>query len=76
MSKACKSLEEAEATVAHYAKEKNVQSRIEQTEAGWLVYRVPDDKVLKSINYSEPQLARVLAGDEAVGEGGVNKNTA
>ncbi|KAJ1631023.1 phosphoribosyl-ATP pyrophosphohydrolase-domain-containing protein [Pavlovales sp. CCMP2436] len=72
MSKACESLEEAEATVAYYANVRKVPARIEQTPTGWLVYREPDDKVLKSINYSEPQLARVLAGDKAVDEGGVS----
>jgi predicted HAD superfamily Cof-like phosphohydrolase len=60
MSKACASLEEARATVAHYRASKNVEARIEETEAGWLVYRVPDSKVLKSVKYSPPQIARVL----------------
>ena len=64
MSKACASLEEAEATVAHYARTKQVEARIEQTDAGWLVYRVPDDKVLKSIAYSAPQIATILDGGD------------
>lgn len=66
MSKACASLEEAEATVAHYASTKQVAARIERTDAGWLVYRLPDDKVLKSIAYSAPQLAQVLERSDPV----------
>lgn len=64
MSKACKSLEEAEATVKYYKDEKNVEARVEQTDAGWLVYRVPDSKVLKSINYQPPQISRILGAQD------------
>ncbi|KAG8467164.1 hypothetical protein KFE25_000480 [Diacronema lutheri] len=67
MSKACKSREEAEATVAHYAAEKHVEARIEQRDADWLVYRLADNKVLKSIRFSPPDIEGALykgANDE------------
>lgn len=52
MSKTCKTLEEAKATQAHYLKEKNTESFIEQKGEEYLVYRKGDKKVLKSIKYS------------------------
>lgn len=60
MSKACKSLEEAEATVKYYAEERNMEARIEEPDSGWLVYRVPDSKVLKSVNFSQPRIGAIL----------------
>ena len=59
MSKACSSLDEAEATVAHYAA-KDQPARIEEVEGKWLVYRTADTKVLKSVNYSPTALAPIL----------------
>ena len=44
MSKACSSLEEAEATVSHYAR-LGQPARIEQVGDKWLVYRTADSKV-------------------------------
>ena len=60
MSKTCKSKEEAEATVAHYKKTKDVESYIQQEGAVFLVYRKADNKILKSINYSPADLKTIL----------------
>jgi len=60
MSKACKSLEEADATVAHYKLNNNTDSYHQQVEDLFLVYRTPDNKTLKSVNYSPADLRRIL----------------
>jgi len=52
MSKTCKTMEEAEATQAHYLKTKDTESFIEEKDGEFLVYRKSDKKVLKSIKYS------------------------
>ncbi len=59
MSKACKSLDEAERTSEEYAK-KGVKSYIKQEQDLFLVYREGDDKTLKSINYSPANLKEIL----------------
>ncbi|MEP7197371.1 MAG: nucleoside triphosphate pyrophosphohydrolase family protein [Saprospiraceae bacterium] len=56
MSKACSSLEEAERTQQKYLIEKNTVSEIKQKGDKYLVYRLEDGKVLKSIEYSPAQL--------------------
>ena len=60
MSKACKSMEEADATVAHYKTNNNTDSYHQQVEDLFLVYRTPDNKTLKSVNYSPADLRRIL----------------
>ena len=60
MSKACASIEEAEQTVEHYAKQ-GVEAYIEPIDGHYLIYRQSDNKTLKSINYSPADLSRVLA---------------
>ena len=60
MSKTCKSMDEAEKTQAHYKSTKGVESRIEEKNDEFLVYRIPDDKVLKSIAYSPADLERIV----------------
>jgi len=63
MSKACKSLEEAEATRAHYKKTKDTDSYVQQiSDDQWLVYRKGDDKALKSVEYSQTNLAPIVNG--------------
>jgi len=52
MSKTCKTMEEAQATQAHYKATKDTDSFIEEKDGEFLVYRKSDKKVLKSINYS------------------------
>lgn len=59
MSKACASKHEAELTVEQYAA-KGVDARIELVGESYLVYRVPDGKVLKSVHYSPPELGGIL----------------
>lgn len=59
MSKACKTVEEAEATVQHYLK-KGTESYFEKDGDFYLVFRKGDNKTLKSINYSPADLERIL----------------
>lgn len=60
MSKACTSIEEAEATIEHY-KTKNQSDAYWREENGlYLVYRQQDNKTLKSINYSPADLESIL----------------
>lgn len=60
MSKACKSPEEAENTVAHYSKAENTECYYTQVDDLYLVYRKSDNKTLKSVNYSAAQLNQLL----------------
>ena len=60
MSKACASLQEAEATQEAYFKKDGTSSFIEQKEGKFLVYREGDNKVLKSVNYSPANLSKIL----------------
>ena len=60
MSKACKTMEEAEKTVAHYKKTKHVSAHIEEEDGVFLVYRDGDKKTLKSVNYSPADLKGIL----------------
>lgn len=60
MSKACATLEEAEATREAYAKKDGTASFIKQKEGKYLVYREGDNKVLKSVNYSPADLKSML----------------
>lgn len=60
MSKACENEEEAKLTVEHYKKEKDTDAYYEQRDGKWLVYRVGDNKTLKSINYSPADLKSII----------------
>ncbi len=60
MSKSCRSMEEAEATMQHYKTTKGVDSYVRQEGDVYLVYRRSDDKTLKSINYSPADLKTIL----------------
>lgn len=60
MSKSCKTRKEAEDTVAHYRKTKDVDCYIKQVDGHYLVYRSSDNKTMKSINYSPAQLEDIL----------------
>ncbi|GHB47220.1 nucleoside triphosphate pyrophosphohydrolase family protein [Mongoliitalea lutea] len=59
MSKACKSVEEAEATVAHY-QQMGTDCFYEQAGDLYLVYRTGDRKTLKSVQYSPADLERII----------------
>jgi predicted HAD superfamily Cof-like phosphohydrolase len=64
MSKPCKSLEQARETQKYYLDNKNTESYIQEREGEYLVYRAADNKVLKSVYYSEADLqAIVMAGN-------------
>lgn len=60
MSKTCKSMEEAEATMQHYKAKDGVDSYVKQEGDQYLVYRTSDNKTLKSINYSPADLKSIL----------------
>ncbi len=60
MSKTCKTLEEAQLTQKHYLENKGQSSRIEKSGNHYLVFREPDNKTLKSINYSPADLSKIL----------------
>jgi len=62
MSKTCKSREVAIKTQEHYKATKEVDSIIEEKNGEYLVFRVPDRKVLKSVNYSPADIAGKLEG--------------
>ncbi|HEY0110528.1 MAG TPA: nucleoside triphosphate pyrophosphohydrolase family protein [Fibrella sp.] len=59
MSKACLTVEEAEATVAQYTA-KGVACHFVESDGKYLVYRDADHKTLKSVNYSPADLASIL----------------
>ncbi|MFN3851659.1 MAG: hypothetical protein ACK4NY_19630 [Spirosomataceae bacterium] len=59
MSKACETIEEAEATMKHYA-EKGTESYYKEIDGKFLVYRKGDDKTLKNINYSPADLKSLI----------------
>ena len=60
MSKTCKDLEEAKATQKYYKEERGFDSTIEPSGDHFLVFRKPDRKTLKSINYSPADLKSIL----------------
>ncbi len=60
MSKACKTEEEALATIAHYKKKDGTESYYKEIDGLYLVYRKSDNKTLKSINYSPADLKGML----------------
>jgi len=60
MSKACISIEEAEATQKHYLSKDGTKSYIKQIENKYFVFREGDNKTLKSINYSPADIKGML----------------
>ncbi len=60
MSKACKSVEEAEATMKHYFDKDGTESYYKEVDGLFLVFRKEDDKTLKSVNYSPADLKSIL----------------
>ncbi|OIN58159.1 nucleoside triphosphate pyrophosphohydrolase family protein [Arsenicibacter rosenii] len=59
LSKACHTVEEAEATVAHY-QAKGVECHYIESDGKYLVYRTADQKTLKNVNYSPADLVSIL----------------
>lgn len=63
MSKTCTTSEEAIATQEHYLKKDGTDSYVKKVEYGRMVVcRIPDKKVLKSINYSKAELDKIVNG--------------
>ncbi len=60
MSKACKTVEEAEKTRQHYLDKDGTESYYKEVDGLFLVFRKSDDKTLKSINYSPANLQPIL----------------
>ncbi|MDB5090562.1 MAG: Phosphoribosyl-ATP pyrophosphohydrolase [Mucilaginibacter sp.] len=60
MSKACKTVEEADKTIAHYKNTAGTDSYHKEIDGLFLVYRTGDNKTLKSINYSPASLKEIL----------------
>lgn len=60
MSKACKTIEEADKTIAHYKGKDNTESYHTEIDGLFLVYRTLDNKTLKSIDYSPADLVKIL----------------
>lgn len=60
MSKACKTKEEAEATIAHYKQKDGTDSYYREKDGLFLVFRTADNKTLKSVNYSPANLKAIL----------------
>ncbi len=60
MSKACHTVEEAEATVKYYAAEKATVAYYKEMDGKFLVYRQDDHKTLKNINYSPADLKSIV----------------
>lgn len=56
MSKACKTVEEAEQTIQFYLDKDQTESYYKEIDGLFLVFRKADDKTLKSINYSPADL--------------------
>ncbi|MGV3559120.1 pyrophosphohydrolase domain-containing protein [Larkinella arboricola] len=59
LSKACLTVEEAEATVQHY-QDKGVECHYVESDGKYLVYRTADNKTLKNVNYSPASLEAIL----------------
>ncbi len=60
MSKSCRSVEEAEATVRYYKERRGQDCYYKESDGHYLVYRTKDNKTLKSINYSPADLKTIL----------------
>lgn len=60
MSKACKTVEEANDTVAHYLAKDNTEAHYKEMDDLFLVYRTADNKTLKSIAYSPAALREMM----------------
>lgn len=60
MSKACPDLETAQKTAAYYKHERGFECDIVARESSFFVLRVPDGKILKSIDYNPVDLHEIL----------------
>jgi predicted HAD superfamily Cof-like phosphohydrolase len=60
MSKVCPDYDTAEKTVDHYRQKDGTVGYIKESDAGFLVYREADQKVLKSVCYSPADLESIV----------------
>lgn len=60
MSKSCRTIEEAEATVRYYKEVRGMDCYYEPSDGYFLVYRTNDNKTLKSVNYSPADLKSII----------------
>ena len=60
MSKACATYEEAQATVNHYLTKDGTEAEIVKDGDKFLVYRISDNKILKSVAYSPADLKSIV----------------
>jgi hypothetical protein len=60
MSKACKTVDEANLTIDHYKNTANTDAHHTEIDGKFLVYRTADNKTLKSVNYSPAELREIL----------------
>ncbi|WP_346237398.1 nucleoside triphosphate pyrophosphohydrolase family protein [Niabella insulamsoli] len=60
MSKACKTKEEAEATMKYFLEKDGTESYYKEADGLFLVFRKEDGKTLKSINYAPADLKGIL----------------
>jgi predicted HAD superfamily Cof-like phosphohydrolase len=60
MSKACSTMEEAQATCDHWTTEGNDACHIVSKNDKYLVYRTRDGKTMKNVNYSPANLEKLI----------------
>ena len=60
MSKACKTEEEAQATIDHYKQKDGTEGYYKEVDGLYLVFRNGDHKTLKSVGYSPASLKPIL----------------
>jgi predicted HAD superfamily Cof-like phosphohydrolase len=63
MSKACSSIQESIETISHYKKKDDTESMYKKVGDKWVVYRMSDNKVLKSVNYSPADLKKIIENE-------------
>ena len=64
MSKICNTIEEAKETIEISSKEQGEPCHYEELNGQYVVYRSSDNKVMKSINYFRPDLAKFFTEEE------------
>lgn len=64
MSKICNTIKEAKETVEIRSKEQGEPCHYEESNGQYVVYRSSDNKVMKSVNYFRPNLAKFFTEEE------------
>lgn len=64
MSKACETMQEAIETISHYKKTQDFESVYKKVGDKFVVYRLSDNKVLKSVNYSPVDLKKIIQNEK------------